>query len=105
MRKSRELTKVKVANRPEQSRDSSRAKSRIVQNRSRELTKSRESSLVRICHVANCPDTIEIIVGALMFEGWLCFTVPSYNLCTCIYHNAINVKQNGARFLVYLFFL
>ena len=38
-KKSHELTKVKVANRPEQSRESSRAKSRIVQNESRELTK------------------------------------------------------------------
>ena len=36
---SHESTKVKVANRPEQSRESSRAKSRIVQNDSRELTK------------------------------------------------------------------
>ena len=39
MEKSHELTKVKVANRPEQSRESSRTKSRIVQNESRELTK------------------------------------------------------------------
>ena len=38
-KKSHELTKVKVANRPEQSRESSRTKSRIVQNESRELTK------------------------------------------------------------------
>ena len=38
-KKSHELTKVKFANRPDQSRESSRAKSRIVQNESRELTK------------------------------------------------------------------
>ena len=37
--KSRELTKMKVANRPEQSCELSRTKWRIVQNESRELTK------------------------------------------------------------------
>ena len=36
--KSHELTKVKVANRPEQSRETSRAKSRMVDNESCELT-------------------------------------------------------------------
>ena len=43
-KQSHELTKVKVANRPEKSRELSRAKSRIVQNESRELTK--ESRIV-----------------------------------------------------------
>ena len=62
-KKSHELTKVKVANRPEQSRESSRAKSPIVQNESRELTKksrivlganlsSRELSRHRILYLA-----------------------------------------------------
>ena len=37
--KSQEMAKVKVANRSEQSRESSKAKSRIVQNESCELTK------------------------------------------------------------------
>ena len=38
--KKHELNKVKVTNRPEQSRESSRAKSHIVKNESRELTKT-----------------------------------------------------------------